>query len=160
MMAAGAQGEKVDEDIYRVAGGDWQTVFVPLRQRPATLSANFTVESGSGQVRIALVTQEDFERVQNDPSRLPDSELLAVTPRGKSGEFMHHVGYRDEYLVLLDNRVDKAHPAVVRMRIAWDFPRVTKLPPERQFTVIAISFLAFFGVVTYSARKFLKATRG
>ena len=160
MMATGASGQSFDEGIYRVAGGDWQTVFVPLRQRPATLGANFTVEGGSGQVRIALVTQEDFEQAHNDPSRLPDSALLAVTPRGASGGFMHHVGYRDEYLVLLDNRADKAHPAVVRMRIAWNFPRVTTLPPERQFTVIAISFLAFFGVVTYSARKLLKATRG
>jgi hypothetical protein len=159
-MAMSAPSQSVDEDIYRVAGGDWQTVFVPLRQRPATVSASFAVESGSDKVRIALVTQDDFERAQNDPARLPDSELLAVTPRGKAGAFTHHVGHRDEYLVLLDNRVDQAHPAVIRMRVAFEFPRVSKLSPERQFTVIAISFLAFFGVVTYSARKLLKATRG
>jgi hypothetical protein len=46
------------------------------------------------------------------------------------------------------------------VRVAWEYPRVTQLSPERQFTVIAISFLAFFSVVTYSARKLLKAARG
>jgi hypothetical protein len=160
LLAASGPREIVDEDHYRIGAGDWQMIFVPLRQRPATVSASYSVQTGSEQVRIALVSQEDFERVQNDPGRLQDDLLLAVTPRGKSGSFTHRVGHRDDYLILLDNRADKQNPANIRMRVAIDFPKVTQLSPERQFTVIAISFLTFFAVVTYSARKLLKATRG
>jgi hypothetical protein len=51
----------------------------------------------------------------------------------------------------------------VHIRVWLDFARrgpvVTQLSPERQLTVIAISFLVFFGIVTYSARRLLRTMR-
>jgi hypothetical protein len=38
-------------------------------------------------------------------------------------------------------------------------PQVTRLSPQRQFTVILISFAVFFGIVTYSARRLLRGIR-
>jgi hypothetical protein len=149
----------VDEDRYQIAAGDWQTVMVPLRHPPARVSVSYAVQTGSNQIRIGLLTQDDFDRLQSNPSKLKDDVLLASTPPGMAGSFVYQVGRRDDYLILLDNRADKEHPATIRMRVAIDFPKVTQLPPERQFTVVAISFLAFFAVVTWSARRLLKATR-
>jgi hypothetical protein len=158
LLAASNPREFVDEDHYHIAAGDWQPVTVGLRQRPATVSASYSVHNGSDSVRIALLTRDELDRAQNDLGRLPDSALLASTPRGKSGAFTYRVGHPDDYFIVLDNRADKVNPATVRMRVAIDFPRVTKLSPERQATVIAISFITFFAVVTYSARRLLKAS--
>ena len=67
----------------------------------------------------------------------------------------------DDYVIVVEN--DAEAPAEVLLRISLDFtragPRVTKLSPQRQFTVIAISFAVFFGIVTWSARKLLRAVR-
>jgi hypothetical protein len=160
LLAASTPKPFVDEDQYRIQAGDVERVLLPLRQNPAVVSVSFSVEGGSTQVRVALVTQEDFDRADGNPSRLSEDALLAATARGKSGSFTHRVSRKGDYLILLDNRADKEASAVVHMRVAWDYPKVTQLSPERQFTVIAISFFAFFTVVTYSARKLLKATRG
>jgi hypothetical protein len=149
----------VDEDRYRIRAGDFEMVLLPLRHHPAVVSASYSAQNGSNQVRIALVSQEDFDRAQGNPAKLPEDALMAVTPRGKSGAFTHRVPHRGDYLILVDNRADKDNAAVVQVRVAWEYPKVTQLSPQRQFTVIAISFLAFFSVVTYSARKLLKATR-
>ena len=159
VLAASTPRDWVDEDLYQIGPGDWQPVTVGLRQRPATVSASYAVLGGSSQLRIALLTRDEFERVQSSHARLTDAELLASTPRGKSGSFAYRVGHRDDYVIVLDNRADKENATTVRMRVAIDFPRVSQLSPQRQAVVIAISFLAFFAVVTYSARKLLKAAR-
>jgi hypothetical protein len=153
--------EQTDEDTYRIAAGDYQWVALDLRQHPATVGASFAVLKGSPQIRIALLTRDEYDRMRDDLSRLPEEALLAATPRGDSGKFLFRVHQPDSYVILLDNHAEKNTPAVVRMRIALDFsqPRVTRLSPERQLTVVAISCLTFFAVVTYSARKLLKATR-
>ena len=160
LVAASAPTPFVDEDRYRIRAGDLEMVLLPLRQNPAQVHVSFSVQSGSNQVRVLLVSQADFDRAQGDISRLPDDAVLASTPRGKSGSVTRRVGHRGDYLIVLDNRADQENGAVVQMRVAFDYPRVTQLSPQRQFTVIAISFLAFFAVVTYSARKLLRATRG
>jgi hypothetical protein len=160
LAAANTPKPFVDEDQYRIQAGDMERVLLPLRQNPAVVSVSFSVEGGSDQVRVALVSQAEFDRVEGNPARLSEDALLAATPRGKSGSFTHRVSHKGDYLILLDNRPNQGDPAVVHMRVAWDYPKVTQLSPERQFTVIAISFLTFFAVVTYSARKLLKATRG
>ena len=160
LTAASTPKPFVDEDQYRVQAGELERVLLPLRQNPAVVSASFSVEGGSGQVRIALVRQEDFERADENPARLPEDALMVVTPRGRSGSFTHRVSHKGDYLILMDNRADKDNAAVVHMRVAWDYPKVSLLSPERQATVIAISFVTFFAVVTYSARRLLKATRG
>jgi hypothetical protein len=49
---------------------------------------------------------------------------------------------------------------MVHLRITLDFsrrgPTVTRLSPQRQLAVIAISFAVFFGIVTFSARRLLR----
>jgi hypothetical protein len=153
LMAATTRVDLVDED-YQIPAGDWKWVEVDLRQQPAVVMADYRVQGGSGQVRIALIARDDLDR-------LPENALLAATGRGGAGSLAFRVGDRDNYAILVDNRADKTNAATVRLRVSLDFarPRVTRLSRERQITVVAVSFLAFFAVVTYSARKLLKAAR-
>lgn len=159
LAAVRTPAQYVDEDRYRVRPGDLEPVTLSLRQMPAVVNASFSVE-GAAQVRIALMTQQDWDRADNNPARVSEDALLVSTARGRSGSFTHRVSHKGDYVILMDNRADKQNPAVIHMRVMWEYPRVSQLSPERQFTVIAISFLSFFAVVTYSARKLLKATRG
>jgi hypothetical protein len=150
----------VDEDRYLIRAGDLEMVLLPLHRNPAIVTASYTVQNGSSNVRIVLVSQEDFDHAHGDPGRLPEDAVLASTGRGAVGAFTHRVSHKGDYLILLDNRADKANATSVQLRVMWDYPRVTQLSPERQFTVVALSCLTFFAVVTYSARKLLKAAGG
>jgi hypothetical protein len=66
----------------------------------------------------------------------------------------------DDYDVVVDNREGR-RDVKVRVRVALEFsssgPEITTASPARQLTVVALSFLFFFGVVTYSARRILRA---
>jgi len=162
LLAAASRVEQTDEDVYQIAPGDYQWVTVDLRQQPAVVKASYVVEAGSGSVRLMLVTRDEYDHTRDNLAQLPDDARLASTPRGRSGEFTVRVRQRDSYVILLDNHADKANPATVRMRVSLIFnrPTVTQLPPGKQFTVVAVSVAAFFAMVTWSARKLLKAARG
>jgi hypothetical protein len=153
LLAAATRVELADEE-YHVPAGDWKWVEVDLRQQPATVMASYRAQESSAQVRIALLSRDDLDHIR-------ENTILAGTVRGNVGGFAYRVSDRDSYAIIVDNRADKSHAATVRLRVSLDFarPRVTQLPPERKLTVIAISFLVFFAVVTYSARKLLKAAR-
>ena len=68
----------------------------------------------------------------------------------------------DDYAIVVDNR-EGDRDATVLVRASLDFaasgPDVTLASPGRQMTVIALSFIFFFGVVTYSARRILRAIK-
>jgi hypothetical protein len=157
LLAASTRVELVDE-VYQIPPARWNYVPINLRQNPARIDASFQVESGAGKVRLALMTQADEERLHDE---LPHG-LLAVTEIGKSGGLSIRVRQPGDYALVVDNRSAKALPAAVHLRIALDFarpsgPDVSRLAPRRQLTVIVLAFAFFFGVVTYSARKLLRA---
>ncbi len=159
LLAASTSVELVDE-VYRIPTNEWKYVEVNLRQNPALVTASFQVESGSETVRLALMTRAALESLRAD---LPHG-LLAVTPIGKSGALAFRVRQPGDYVLVVDNRAGRAQPAAVRLRVALDFarpsgPEITRLAPQRQRTVIVLAFAFFFGVVTFSARKLLRAAR-
>jgi hypothetical protein len=159
LLAASTSVELVDE-VYQIPPADWKYVEVNLRQNPARVDASFDVRSGSETVRLALMTRAALESLRSD---LPHG-LLAVTPTAKSGALHFRVRHPGDYVLVVDNRASKAKPAAVHLRIALDFarpsgPEVTHLAPGRQLTVIVLAFAFFFGVVTYSARKLLRAAK-
>jgi hypothetical protein len=159
LLAASTSVELVDE-VYHIPPAEWKYVEVNLRQNPAMVVAGFDVQSGSGKVRLALMTRADLERLRED---VPHG-LLAVTEIGKSGAINFRVRQPGDYVLVVDNRSSKEQPAAVHLRIALDFARpsgpiVTSLGPRRQLTVIVLAFAFFFGVVTFSARKLLRAAK-
>jgi hypothetical protein len=159
LLAASTSVELVDE-VYHIPPAEWKYVEVNLRQNPALVVAAFDVQSGSEKVRLALMTRADLERLRED---VPHG-LLAVTEIGKSGGFNFRVRRPGDYVLVVDNRSNKTQSAAVHLRIALDFaatsgPIVTSLGSRRQLTVIVLAFAFFFGVVTFSARKLLRAAK-
>ena len=157
LLAAPAGNELMDE-VHQIPAGDWKYVEVALHQKPARIAASYEVLSGSGKVRMALMLREDLERMSAD---LPGSILL--TPEGRRGFFADGVRRRGDYVVVLDNQ-DGREAATVRMRVGLDSgagkgAEVGRLTPQRQVTVVAISCVAFLGIVGFSARRLLRAMK-
>jgi hypothetical protein len=155
LLAAAAASELMDE-VHQIPAGDWKFVEVPLHQKPARISAGYEVLSGSARVRAALMLREDLERISPD---LAGSIL--VTPEGRHGYFVDRVRRSGDYVVVLDNQ-DGREAATVRLRVGLDFGgrgEVERLTPRRQLTVVAISCVAFLGIVGFSARRLLQAMK-
>lgn len=159
LFAASTSVELVDE-VYHIPVGEWKYVEINLRQQPAVVSASFDVPGGSGQVRLALMTRVDLEHFRSSLAH----GVLALTPVGSSGNLNFQVREPSDYVLVVDNRADTAHAAAVHLKVALDFgkpagPVVTTISPRRQLTVIALSFIFFFGVVTYSAKKLMRLAK-
>ena len=163
LLFASTSVELVDE-VYQIPPAEWKYVEVNLRQNPALVAASFQVApgatSGSDKVRLALMTRADLAHLREG---LPHG-LLAVTALGNAGALAFRVREPGDYVLVVDNRASQARPAAVHLRIALDFaspfaPEVTRLSRQRQTTVIVLAFAFFFAVVTYSARKLLRAAK-
>jgi hypothetical protein len=153
LLAALANTELINE-VHQIPAADWKYVEIPLHQKPARISASYEVLSGSRKVRAALMLREDLERMDED---LPGS--IAITAEGLSGRLTDTVRRSGDYVIVLDNQEGRL-PATVRLRVALDFgggAEVGRLTPRRQFTVVAISCMAFLGIVGFSTRRLLKA---
>jgi hypothetical protein len=157
--AAGSTHVELVDEIVQVPAGGRQDVPVVLKQRPARVAAEYQVEAGGPEVRLALVPREGLER----PGGKPPEGVLAVTSSAPSGRLRYRAPLRGEYALLVENR-DYSRAAAVHLRVSLDFaadaePGVTRLTPQRQLAVIAISFAVFFAIVTYSARRLLEGMR-
>jgi hypothetical protein len=131
-----------------------------LKQQAAFVAADYEVQSGSQPVKLELMRHEDLDRLRADRP----NGVIAATALAASGRLLYRVRVPGDYVVVIDNRDGDGREAVARLRVVLDFgarpgPQVTRLSPQRQFTVILISFAVFFGIVTYSARRLLRGIR-
>jgi hypothetical protein len=84
---------------------------------------------------------------------------LIATPPSVHGKLNHHLRVAGDYVVVIDNRSGAA-PAPVHLRVNLNFgPVITYLSPQRRLTVIVVSFIVFFGIVGWSARRLMRAMR-
>lgn len=158
ILLAGARVELVDE-VYTIPPSEWRYVQVDLKQTPVSVHCNFQVVSRVAQVRVALLSRADLERLRADQ---PHGFLAASQPAA-TGSLAYRLHRAGEYAVVIDNRGLQA-PVRVHLRVWLDFSQrsaqgVGYLSRERRLAVILISFAVFFAIVTWSARKLLKATR-
>jgi len=157
LLAASAATELTNE-IQTVPAGDWKYIDVPLHQKPSRITASYEVLSGSPRVRLALMLHEDLDRMSSD---LPGSIL--VTPEGRHGYFMDPVSRLGDYVVVLSNQ-DGREAARVRLRVDLESGSgkesdIGQLSARRQFTVVAVSCVAFLGIVAFSAQRLRKAMK-
>jgi hypothetical protein len=159
LLAPTTNLELVNE-VFPIPASEWRYVEFSLNQKPALVQATYTVESGSPKVRLALMRREDLDRLRNDQPH----GVIAATAQAAIGALTRPIREPGGYVVVVDNR-DGASLARVHLRVWLDFtpqrlgPEVTRLSPQRQLTVIVISFAIFFGIVVYSGRKLLRAIR-
>jgi hypothetical protein len=158
LLLAGSRVELVDE-VYSIPPSKWRFVPVELKQMPVAVHSDFQVIASTAQVRVALLSHEDLERLNADQ---PHGFLAASQP-ATVGSLTYRLQRPGEYAVVVDNRGLEA-PVRVHLRVWLDFsrgaaPGVGYLSRERRLAVILISFAVFFAIVTWSARKLLHATR-
>ena len=155
LLAATTRVQLVDE-VYTIPANEWRYVELGLNQKPALVIARFDAGEPSKQVQMALMRRADLERLR---AGVPHG-VMAETGANRIGALTYQVPAQGEYVVVVDNRSPAA--ASVHLTITLDFgrghlgPEVTRLSPERQLTVIVISFAVFFGIVTWSARRLLR----
>jgi len=157
LLAAATSVELADE-VYGIPPHDWRYMELGLKQRPALMSARYEVDAGPGRVRLVLMTAEDLQRLRAGIRH----NLLALTPASTSGRLDYDLPQAGDYVMVVENRGDAE--AVVHLRVWLDFSgrhrlTVTRLSPERQAAVIAISLAVFFAIVSYSARRLLRGIR-
>lgn len=154
LLAASSNVELVDQ-TFLIPQNDWRFVDLGLRQRPALIKGEFDVQSGS-PVQLILMEREDLERL----NRGEPHQAVAATPIGLRGRLETRVVKPGDCVVVVENRSGGAGAAHVRLRVSVDFVEATQLSPERQLTVIAISFAVFCGIAGYSARRLWRGVRG
>jgi len=155
-----ADPQRVDlvDEVYQIPAQEWWHLGEDLRftQREGQVSARFDTGPGSKQVRLALLRRNDFDRLRSDLAH----GVMAMTETGRSGQLDFEVP--GDYELVVDNQARV--PASVHLRV-WLTPthlrgaKVTTLSPLRQFTVIVLSCAFFLGIVTFSARRLLRATK-
>jgi hypothetical protein len=153
LLAASTRVDLVDE-VYQIPAGDWRWTDFQIKRQTALVMARFEVESGARAVRLALIRHEDLQRLTDGQSHT----VLDETEAAASGSLTPQYRAPGHYVLVVENRGPA--PATVHLRVSLDFAQVTRLSPGRQLTVVAISFAAFFGIVTWSARKLLRGIKG
>jgi hypothetical protein len=157
LLAASTRVELVNE-LYHIPANEWRYVEVSLKQQPAVVTAGYRAQEGSREIRLALLRKTDLERLRSERP----FGVLASTSAGAAGRLRFHVPEPGQYALVVDNSGDR--PAAVHLEVSLDFagahdPGVTQLPPSRQLTIVLVSFATFFGIVTWSARRLLRAAK-
>jgi len=157
LFASSSHVDLVDE-VYEIPANHWYYKELGLKQKPASVSASYKVESGSMEVRLALMHIEDLDRLRDGSPH----GVIEVT--GSSGQGAIHralINAGSDYVIVVDNRGQT--PSKIHLQVSLDFggayPQITQLSPRRQITVILVSFAAFFCIVTWSANRLLREIR-
>lgn len=153
LAANDARVQLVDES-YNIPANDWRYIEVELKQLPVTVQGTYELEKGSSPVRMALLRRSDLERMRHDQAH----GVMAISEPGERGGVNAQVRQAGEYVVVVDNRSPSSKPVRVRLGIWLDFanrsyPAITYVPPGRKIAVYVASFVFFFGLVLWSARK-------
>jgi len=150
---ASTRVELVNE-VYSIPAADWKYLDVDLRQQPVSVDCEFQALAEDARVRVGLIRRENLRGLRRGRER-----FLHATELASRGSFHYTVREPGEYAVVVDNRSDQ-RPRSVQLRVSLDFALdVRYLSRQRQLAVILISFAVFFGIVTYSARKLLRAVK-
>jgi hypothetical protein len=153
LLLAGSTTVELVDQSYEVPPFEARYNEVPLQHDPAVISAAYESSSGSADVKLELMRRQDLDLAHADPSR----GYVATTAAGASGRLAYRVTQPGEYVIVVYNLA--AVPAVVHVRVWLEFRDVMRISPQRQLTVIAISFAFFLGIVTFSARRLLRAVK-
>jgi hypothetical protein len=156
LLLAATRVELVDE-VYQIPAKNWRYVDLGLKQRPAVVSAHFDTEGNDARVGLTLLRAEDLERFRGG---LPHGSIDS-TAAGPRGALSYDVPSPGDYVLVIDN--DAPAPVAVRLNVWLDFarhgPAMSQLSPQRQLTVVLVSFAVFFAIVSFSAHRLLRAVR-
>lgn len=125
-----------------------------IHQQPATIECRFEAVGG-GEARAELVTRPDLESIHQHKIH----DALASTDTARTASFSQYIDAPGEYAAVIENPGDS--PVAARLTVAMRFgePASRTLSRNRRLTVILITFVLFFAIVSISARALLKAMK-
>ncbi len=136
---------------------DFRWVPVLVHRTPTAIQCTFEVVNGKPTVHAELLSEHDFSLY----TRHHDYEALARSATGHSGGFEQIVETPGRYEVVIVNEPGAAPAAISYVVHAVVDPApvrlTTSISPGRRLAVIAASLAVFFGTVTWSGRKLLRA---
>lgn len=144
---------------FRLDGGDNRYFQVTVTRVPTLVECRFKVLQGAPSVHLEIMTDGEYRHM----NRGRDYDAIASSPTAREGEIRRMVEERGRFDVVLIN--DRGAPAavvdfVVHTDVDPSEDSVARmLSPERRLAVILISFAIFFGLVTWSAWRLLRANR-
>jgi hypothetical protein len=143
---------------FRLEPGDFRWVPFTVRHTPSEVDCHFEVLQGNPSVHVELLPMSEFRLFD----RGQEHDTMAVTPKGRSGDFRRIVDVRGQYAVVVVN-ARGAPPATVLLRVQTNLnpgAEVARtLSPARRLTVVLISFAFFFVTAAWSGRKLIRAMR-
>lgn len=150
------QSQTLTEEVFQIPAREWRYVEMVLKQVPVTVDCDFSVLSGTGAVRVALVNSEGLDALKQG-----NRDAMGSGAFTRQAAFSRVVSVPDEYAVVVEN---SGHgPASVRLRVSLDYsergPQARYLSPQRRLAVIAISATVFLAIVAYSAKRLLTEIR-
>lgn len=151
------ESQTLTDEVFQIPAREWRYVEMILKQVPVTVDCDFSVLSGTGAVRVALVNSEGLDALKQ-----ANREAMGSGAFTRQASFSRAVSVPDEYAVVVEN--SGRGPASVRLRVSLDYsergrPQARYLSPQRRLAVIAISATVFLAIVGYSAKKLLTVIR-
>ena len=153
ILASAFSGAPAIDQTNRVPPNSWRFVELPPDAALASVTAVFVVNSGP-PVRMALLEKSQIERWVAGRRHSP----VSMTPAGFRNALHEFNIKAGDYAIAIENP-DPTLPADVHLLVSLYVPGARELPRKRQLAVIAISFSAFFGLVTLSAARLWRATK-
>ena len=138
-----------------VAKSHWTAIEINVREHGTTLDCAFEVVQGGSKAQVLLMPRADAERFNRGRSY----RALYETGFEESGRFRYRVREAGEYILLLDNRLERRFDTTVHVKVQLHSPsllNVRTASPERRRVVVTLSLLFFGSVLVFSARQFLK----
>jgi len=154
LLLAASRPVVLTDDVYQIPAREWRWVRFEISHHPANVECRFETV-GSGEAHAELVSRADLDLIHEHKIH----DALASTDIARTDSFSQYIGDPGEYAVVIEN--PGSSPVAARLTVALSFgqPASRYLTRERRLTVILVSSIMFFAIVTFSARALLRAIK-
>lgn len=160
LLAASPGTVALLDETVQVPAAEWRSFDIELRQQPAIIECRYWVDGGGAGVRVALMHQEDLERLRAGLGH----RVLAATDYQRSGQFRYGPGPLGDYSVVVDNRMEGRGPAQVHLAVSLEFPgphpQARELSPQRRLMVILVTAACMAAIAVVAVRHLKGALLG
>ena len=143
-------GEIVFSESYTVdvPRGDWSYVDVVAPEANAVVNCEFEVLSDNGEVRVVWIARKDLDLFRSGKREL----VIAASDFGSEGGLRQLAPSAGDYAMVVENNPTVRSAAKVRLKV-WVEPAAhpTYASAQRRLSVIFVSCIVFFGMVSFSA---------
>jgi len=142
------------DDTIEIPRGEWKYVDVAAREAKAVVACEFEVLSENAEVRVVWIARKDLAFFSGGRRE----SILAASNFAGGGKLRHFAPEAGDYAIVLENGPSGRSVAKVKVRVWLESavsPRYAS--PQRRLAVILISCIVFFGLVSFSAFKLMRA---